>query len=583
MEFFTRSAQHEHAPSHHDWATVAKKCVLFDDLPAAEMKYVQQASKLIQAAKDEVIYEQDDAPNYMYLIHSGRYRASAQGTRYQQMEDFRSSAGRSFMPGSEVVSPDQSFQKRDDGHRKVRVLGPGDNFGACEMLALMGGRQTRVTCTEAGYLWAIPKRIVAQKLHIPPQSKSSPSMLQFLSLVKIFQGIPRDRMVQLCRAAEVVNYNVGEKIFREGEFADALFICKQGTVTTGSDGSSFALTMSPPDAFGEVALFPDDAMRVRSSAIVANDEKTQLIKLPTRAVETLLGYELQDAAVPIVHRKFLSSGTICGRSIAQGLTKDDMDLVLSTVEERTWQPREVIAPLGELNDAMHIIKRGLAVVRAADSSVLGTYQRGDVFGEEALVALTHKQHKRKTSVIVSAHEELVTLSLTAENLQSLKNQDPLYSMMIPQAASAGGGTGIGSWVDSLTALIDKESIHGVDSILVEKVQADGKTLADVLPATKVPKEKKTRGTRKKDGDTKAPGRPSKKASGKDTAEAGSLVTRMARRASQALIRAFEGDVSNEGGFNEATGGSKTKRRSSLLNMLQDGLSSIGGKAKTNPK
>ena len=149
MEFFTRSAQHEHAPSHHDWATVAKKCVLFDDLPAAEMKYVQQASKLIQAAKDEVIYEQDDAPNYMYLIHSGRYRASAQGTRYQQMEDFRSSAGRSFMPGSEVVSPDQSFQKRDDGHRKVRVLGPGDNFGACEMLALMGGRQTRVTCTEA--------------------------------------------------------------------------------------------------------------------------------------------------------------------------------------------------------------------------------------------------------------------------------------------------------------------------------------------------------------------------------------------------------------------------------------------------
>ena len=112
---------------------------------------------------------------------------------------------------------------------------------------------------------------------------------------------------------------------------------------------------------------------------------------------------------------------------------------------------------------------------------------------------THKQHKRKASVIVSAHEELVTLSLTAENLQSLKNQDPLYSMMIPQAASAGGGTGIGSWVDSLTALIDKESIHGVDSILVEKVQADGKTLADVLPATKVPKEKKTRGTRKKDG------------------------------------------------------------------------------------
>ena len=130
------------------------------------MKYVQQASKLIQAAKDEVIYEQDDAPNYMYLIHSGRYRASAQGTRYQQMEDFRSSAGRSFMPGSEVVSPDQSFQKRDDGHRKVRVLGPGDNFGACEMLALMGGRQTS-HLHQAGYLWAIPKRIIAQKLPSP--------------------------------------------------------------------------------------------------------------------------------------------------------------------------------------------------------------------------------------------------------------------------------------------------------------------------------------------------------------------------------------------------------------------------------
>ena len=70
--------------------------------------------------------------------------------------------------------------------------------------------------------------------------------------------------------------------------------------------------------------------------------------------------------------------------------------------------------------------------------------------------------------------------------------------------------GIWAWVDTLTTLIEKESTHGVDTALVEKIQADGKTLSDVLPAGKVNKEKK--GRARKTGEKKDAAAPSKRSS-----------------------------------------------------------------------
>ena len=87
---------------------------------------------------------------------------------------------------------------------------------------------------------------------------------------------------------------------------------------------------------------------------------------------------------------------------------------------------------------------------------LATLERGELFGEQSLLALASdknvKQPKRKTSIVVDAGEELICLTATPESLMAV---------------------GLQQWGDELSVDILRYGIAGVDAAAVDHATEAG--------------------------------------------------------------------------------------------------------------
>ena len=537
-------------------------------MAASEVKYVKDTARLIRTTVGMVLFEQGDTPSMLYLVHSGLYRATVSSDGLRTSTLAASSFGRS-----------SAFGTNSDGNRPARDFGPLDNFGACELLSTMGDRTHTVTCLEAGWVWGIPQRLVASKLKIPPPKASNVGLIDLFQDCKLFKGISRERLIQLSRGAEVVEYKPHEQVFEEGSQAEEIFVVKSGSVVTSQAGSDYRLKLVYKEAFGETSLFPDEDMRTRiTGAHAAEGTGCKLVKIKSSAVETFLGFELQQAAIPFVHRRLLSMTTCAKRSLALGLRKDEMEALLGVMEERAWEPKDVVAPEGEMDESMFLIKRGHAIVKRGERGELATLKRGDCFGEQALVpAEVLKKGKRRGSVIASGTDNLVTLSLSADSLQALRDLDPMAGF--PSLAEKSltddslDGMGLNGWADRLLNDITESAIVGIDSAVVAYIEESGGNLASLIP----PNTKKySKGKTGKGGDAVKSGTAGSSAEKKGRGEKRrpSIIQRI-RRASFASKEPAEpaaGDADDSLLAIDAAGPSdkpaKPARRASIIDRLR---------------
>ncbi len=396
-----------------------KKCVLFEGLSTHEVKFVLQTARPITTSEGAVLYDQADAPSFFYLVHTGTYRAECTTA---------------------------------DGTRKARDYGPLDNFGACELLSTMGGRTCSVRVLTPGKLWAIPMRTVQVKLRVPPPL-SAPGLLDFCREVKLFQDISRERLVQLCRGAVQYHVAQNEPVFKENEEAMAIYALRSGSLVTSQSDSDFSMTMTPPESFGESALFPDDELRVRRAAVLAGSGGAVVVRWNVAAIETLIGFELQAASLALFNRKMLESVTLAKRHLVDGMQKDDMDTLIGLMMRRSFEERAPLAEEGEFDAAFFIIESGEAVVKkgeGAKSEIL-TLKRGDCFGEQALVPQESlKRTKRKASVIAKGPQNVVCLALTPEAFHNVQHGSLL------------------GWTRQLATDIATTAVGGVDSVVSTK-------------------------------------------------------------------------------------------------------------------
>jgi len=419
------------------WVAAVDKCVLFDGYrEPALVRYVEQAARPINTRIGELLYSQDDFPNMMYLVHSGSYRATIE------------TAG---------------------GQTLARDYGPSDCFGACELLCVVGGRSCTVSVLEDGIVWGLPRHVVQWKLNIPPPI-TIPGLLDFCSRVRLFAKLSRQRLVQLCRGATHLRLKPDALLCEEGQRATEIYVLVDGEVITYKLASGFSLTLTnPTESFGESSLFAGEEMRVRGASIKAGPTGASLLTWNVSAIEALVGFELQAASHALFSRKMIESVRCAGRLFVQGLGKEQIDMLLDdAMLEQGVPDKAVVVSEGDVDQAFYIIKAGEAVaVRGKGGRVhLATLGRGDCFGEAALsmlegVALSRRV-KRKASIVAHG-SNLVLLALTPQALA----QQP----------------GIEGWWQQLAngALATSTGItHGVDSVVAEKVQANGGNLSSLL-------------------------------------------------------------------------------------------------------
>lgn len=415
------------------WKAAVQRCVLFNGLSKAEEKFVLQASKYMEAKEGDVLFAMGDAPSMLYLVHSGSYMATICNT--------------------------------DGSTTNLRVYGPGDNFGACELLTQMGGRSCTITTTDAGMVWAVPRRVVDVKLKSPPPLPAG--LLDFCNGVALFNALTRDRLAQLCRGAVQVSLKAGEPVFVEDEPARDIYVLKAGSLK--AEATSFSLDVHPPESFGEAALFADGEHRVRRATIRAAEGGASLVRWSVQAIETLVGYALQGSSTRVFNLKMLAQVKLGERLLVEGLTRDGLNQFLASMVERTYGEKEMVANEGELDDAMYVIKSGEALVKkSGGKEEVCMLRRGECFGEQALLgaASTIKAGKRRASVAVQG-QELVVLSLTAEALAAIA--EPLREWM-PE---------LGTRLQELAA---KNGV-GVDAAVAACLGDKAQT---VFPASKVP-------------------------------------------------------------------------------------------------
>ena len=439
-------------PAAANFMVAAKRCVLFRGLKATEIKYVQQTARLFEAKEGTILYKQGDTPSMCYLVHSGTYLAviEAEGAGSGGHSSFGRAAG-----------------SLEAGSRLARAFGPLGNFGASELLCQMGDRTHTVKVVETGFVWGIPQRVVQNKLKIAPRLADTAEVIQCFEAVAAFRAIRKERLVQLSRAAVLIHVRPGEAVFEQGDMADAVFVVLYGSVSTRETKNSFRLTIKENEFFGESALFPDEDMRTRGTAICGGGGKgATLIQLPAAGVETLIGFELQQMVSGLADQRLLSKTTYNGRSLADGLSKYEIECIVNAMEVRYWSSKQLVVPDGEADEALFIIRKGSAnVYRSKDKKVLAVLQSGGCFGEQAL-ANTQKKHRRKMRVQLGDGDVLVTLALTKESLEQLVAVEP----------------GIARWAEELAASIQASAIWGVDSSIALEIKRSGLDLDEVLSA-----------------------------------------------------------------------------------------------------
>ncbi len=142
--------------------------------------------------------------------------------------------------------------------------------------------------------------------------------------VKLFSLLSSDRLVQLCRGAVQLDLAPGEELVAQHDIARSIFAIKAGSIVTAHEGSDEAVALVAPETFGESALAAADEVRRRTASLRAGENGATVVSWAVSAVETLVGFSLQAASFALNNRKMLQEVKIGARSLAEGLTREEM-------------------------------------------------------------------------------------------------------------------------------------------------------------------------------------------------------------------------------------------------------------------
>ena len=116
----------------------------------------------------------------------------------------------------------------------------------------------------------------------------------------------------------------GEELVAQHDIARSIFAIKAGSIVTAHEGSDEAVALVAPETFGESALAAADEVRIRTASLRAGETGATVVSWAVSAIETLVGFSLQAASFALNNRKMLQEVKIGTRSLAEGLSREEM-------------------------------------------------------------------------------------------------------------------------------------------------------------------------------------------------------------------------------------------------------------------
>ena len=232
-----------------------------------------------------------------------------------------------------------------------------------------------------------------------------PKDIAFLRKIPIFSALSDAELKAILAAPEnsIQDFPPRKIIIREMEIADAMYVVLEGMVDVSLRGSDnfgreiVIATLQPGDFFGEQAL-ADNTSTQRRSATVKAVTAAKLFRIDRKHVRLGVksGGEGEDATA-------LTSVTGVGRPpqekevrallksmrLFQCLTETEMQNVGTWAQVVSVGPGDFVLKESERGDCMYAIMDGSVEIFTLDGEgkpcVLATLQRGNYFGEQALL------------------------------------------------------------------------------------------------------------------------------------------------------------------------------------------------------
>ena len=252
------------------------------------------------------------------------------------------------------------------------------------------------------------------KVHSLPPAPPSPVTLSKLPLFPLFAELPREALVELVKASDVIEVGHGEVVIRAGDPSDALYGIIEGSVEVAVPGQSLKLTLAEGDVFGESCLLAGEKRRadvVVSGKLVAirisRQVFNQVVALYPRIAEVLLD---------LLTRRLLSN-LLQASPLFQELDARGRQQMAQMFEVRRAPRGTVLSDFGKSTDGLYITLTGVLEVRYED----GTVEQRDVgtlFGQRGMLT------QEPSDVAIRALTNMLVLRLPTSAFHSVVMQYP---------------------------------------------------------------------------------------------------------------------------------------------------------------
>ena len=200
------------------------------------------------------------------LLFFSNFRRVAPGKIVFQQNDFSESLHMILDGTLEVLT------RGDDGaERSVTKMAPGEYFGE---MSLMSGRRRSgtVRVLEEAFLWEVGRKAMLKFIHMMPHAKHLVDRTFVVRAFQIYVFPHADYAVlsDIAERAEVLTYERGAEIVREGDQGDSFFFLRSGKVKVYQirNGREVVVAyLSAGQYFGEMALLTGEPRMASVSPI----------------------------------------------------------------------------------------------------------------------------------------------------------------------------------------------------------------------------------------------------------------------------------------------------------------------------
>lgn len=260
---------------------------------------------------------------------------------------------------------------------------------------------------------------------------SKKNYVQYLKSHDLFKSVSDDDISRLASAADQINCESGQILFREGDPAEEMYLVIEGALQvvaqTGQNVGRFVARIGPDSMVGEISLVSGSArtatVEVVQNAILMKLPKDSILKLLNNSPDLVV--QITNLARQRLHRRQLLE------ILPSFFSNLDEAMLVEIETKLTWvhlDKGDMLFKQGDSSDDIYFLISGRVSVFLDDHSAqqkkLGEIWHGELVGEMAFFT------GEKRSASVSADQKCILVKLNRSTLEALIEKHPRIMMAI---------------------------------------------------------------------------------------------------------------------------------------------------------